>query len=633
MKKKLFCLLIAVLVVSCVCAPCLAANTSFFDSLDEESFTRDFSAFGGASSIAVVENGELVFSHTAGALDVASGAAANEDSVFMLGRISGLFVWISVMQLYESGELALDVNIEEYLPANYLSLTYPVTMDDLMTNSAGFEDYLRYDEFVHADSDEEFTRKHNLYDIVGQVQPAQLFEPGSVRTSSFYETSLAAVIVEQVSGMSYVDYVNANILEPLGMEFTSVASYAMDKPHLRDNMATSYYFAMNGYTVLTQPRMYSTLYPSYGAYSTALDMARLAIAITGRSEVLFSDAETYDRMQEIVYSIGDDVFQSARGLLVLPGASTVYGVDADFAYGKGEFSFSADGTQAMIVLSNEGASYTCAIANLAHTKLYGEKVLPEVPDSSSDLPLTIEFIGEYMAVDEICFGAKSFAECMRGTSTIVLMQSNPTVRRSLYMYSNHYDINRAIVAISHFDEILQVAPNRFSAKTTGTSDELYVVVEDGVVTKVFFDNREYVPMPWYRSVDISNASIVVSYLLLAFCIGAVAFVVVFAIKNRLALLPTLGTSKLIVPLVMVLTALILNNAIFLIFTYGVAYSQYTIHFILNYILAFAAVGIVVTMLILWRKSELFTYQKVGYSATIGVTLFTVLYTVLWNLYS
>ena len=60
-----------------------------------------------------------------------------------------------------------------------------------------------------------------LDEYVRQYMPARVFPPGEVMAYSNYGTALAGYIVEQVSGMSFPEYVEKNIYQPLGMKHST----------------------------------------------------------------------------------------------------------------------------------------------------------------------------------------------------------------------------------------------------------------------------------------------------------------------------------------------------------------------------------------------------------------------------
>ena len=56
-----------------------------------------------------------------------------------------------------------------------------------------------------------------------RYQPARVNPPGAQTAYSNYATALAGLIVENVSGVPFIDYIRQEILEPLGMEHSSFA--------------------------------------------------------------------------------------------------------------------------------------------------------------------------------------------------------------------------------------------------------------------------------------------------------------------------------------------------------------------------------------------------------------------------
>lgn len=118
-KAVCFALLLALIILAV--SPALAkTNAQALYTHDEEAFEYiemvdhiGDSAFMSAASASIVlfYNGEPVHSAFYGTGDA--------DTVYRLGDISSLFVWVSVMQLKERGMLELDRDIRDYLPNNF----------------------------------------------------------------------------------------------------------------------------------------------------------------------------------------------------------------------------------------------------------------------------------------------------------------------------------------------------------------------------------------------------------------------------------------------------------------------------------------------------------------------------------
>ncbi len=138
-------------------------------------------------------------------------------TLFRIGSVSKLFVWTAVMQLYEDGKLNLDADIRDYItdftiPDNYEE---PINIKNLMTHTPGFEDY--YFELFSTDS----LPPPSLGEELSEHMPARVRPPGVHSSYSNHGTAMAAYIVEKISGLSWDEYVEKNILFPLGMDKTS----------------------------------------------------------------------------------------------------------------------------------------------------------------------------------------------------------------------------------------------------------------------------------------------------------------------------------------------------------------------------------------------------------------------------
>ncbi len=169
------------------------------------------------ASIAVVANGRLLFARGYGFADMKSRRpVVAERTLFRAGSVSKLFTWTAVMQLVQQGKLDLDRDINDYLdfkvPEPY---GRPITLRDLMTHSAGFEDRVT-DLFVNKKSQMFPLRQYLTRHLPPLIQP-----PGKVVAYSNYGATLAGYIVQRVSGEPYDDYIMRHILQPLGMDHST----------------------------------------------------------------------------------------------------------------------------------------------------------------------------------------------------------------------------------------------------------------------------------------------------------------------------------------------------------------------------------------------------------------------------
>jgi CubicO group peptidase (beta-lactamase class C family) len=186
----------------------------FFDGFVPVELQRDDIA---GAVVLVVKNGSVFFAKGYGYSDMKSKKPVTVDAtLFRPGSISKTFTWTAVMQLVEQGKIDLNRDVNDYLdfkvPATFGK---PITMKHLMTHTPGFEETLK-DLFVAHASD-----MQPLRDYMTTHLPAQIFPPGTTPAYSNYGAALAGVIVQRVSGMPFDDYVEQNILKPLGMEHST----------------------------------------------------------------------------------------------------------------------------------------------------------------------------------------------------------------------------------------------------------------------------------------------------------------------------------------------------------------------------------------------------------------------------
>ena len=170
--------------------------------------------------IGVVHDQEVVWSKAYGHADVERDTPMQSDSIFRIASHSKLFTSIAILQLRDAGKLRLDDPITDHLPWFDMQNPYPeaepVRIWNLLTHSAGLpreSDHPSWTEF-------EFPTGEDLRETVSQQQAA--YPAATVWKYSNLGLSLAGAIVETVSGREYEEYVETEIMAPLGMTSSSV---------------------------------------------------------------------------------------------------------------------------------------------------------------------------------------------------------------------------------------------------------------------------------------------------------------------------------------------------------------------------------------------------------------------------
>jgi len=225
------------------------------------------------ATVAVVKDGKLFFAKGYGYADLENKTPVESNAtLFKIGSLTKLFTWTAVMQLVEEGKIDLHADVNTYLPANLkIPATYPqpVTMENLMTHTAGFEEVSISSMTVYDPKDIQ-----PLGTALAQTAPARVWPPGQVWSYSNWGAGLAGYIVQEVSGIPFNQYVKEKIFTPLGMNNTTIEQ-PVPSP-LVENVSKTY--AYNNGT-FTQTKDYFIGVPPGGAiHSTAGDMAKFMIA-------------------------------------------------------------------------------------------------------------------------------------------------------------------------------------------------------------------------------------------------------------------------------------------------------------------------------------------------------------------
>jgi len=251
------------------------------------------------ATVAVVYDGNVTLAKGYGFADLECGTPVDgNQTLFRIASISKLFAWTALMQLAEEGKINLDADVNTYLTGFKIPDTYPgspVTVRDLMTHTPGFEDLDRH-QIVNSVDDIIPLAAYCKENI-----PARIHPPGEVISYSNYGATLAAVIVEDVSGKPYEQYMQEEILTPLGMTRTSIAQPL--PPALAPALAKSY-ASLGTMTVPVQDDII-VVAPVGAMTATARDMGTFMIAHlqNGRlGNVTIMKPETAQMMHATAYS-------------------------------------------------------------------------------------------------------------------------------------------------------------------------------------------------------------------------------------------------------------------------------------------------------------------------------------------
>ncbi len=422
MKKILSAILSAVTAFSVLFTPVSAAENTTPSGIEFADIGTEIEAFAkeneenyASFATAVFSGDEVLYSKHFGYIDRENQIAADENSVYEWGSISKMFVWVSVMQLYEQGKLDLNADIQTYLPEGFLTkLKYdePITMLNLMNHNAGWQETssaLEVADEADIISLEEALRK---------TEPAQVFKPGEITAYSNWGAALAGYIVERVSGMDYAEYLHKNVLEPLGMEQTSVSADYRDNEWVRNQREKMKAYLIMNYSEigmvmdenLGTAMSYILLYPAGSVIGTLADMTKFAQAFVSDDCPLFEKQETLDLMLSVSDFYGDsDIPKNCHGLWVTEYAVSTMGHGGNTNAGSANLVFDTESKTGVVVLTNQQSE---AILNYGIPELIFGSFENNPIYTNAKITERTDIIGDYVESRGFFDGVTKISSCL-----------------------------------------------------------------------------------------------------------------------------------------------------------------------------------------------------------------------------
>lgn len=180
---------------------------------------KDFDQLPGIS-VAIVEDQEILWTAGIGDSNKEDGVKMQPSTLCSICSISKLFTAVAIMKLYDEGKLRLDDKVADLLPTYNLRQKFdqsgPVTVRSLLTHSSGLPREADYPYWTGPDFP--FPTKEQINEKLGGQET--LYPASTYFQYSNLGLTLLGQIVEAVSGSSYDDYVQQNILAPLGLQDT-----------------------------------------------------------------------------------------------------------------------------------------------------------------------------------------------------------------------------------------------------------------------------------------------------------------------------------------------------------------------------------------------------------------------------
>ncbi|MFM9908084.1 MAG: serine hydrolase domain-containing protein [Chitinophagaceae bacterium] len=248
-------------------------------------------------SIAVIKNYKIEWAKGYGWADVSENRKVTTKTRFQAASISKSLNSLGLLKLVEQGKINPEADINTYLktwkfPYDSLSKNKKISVYNLLSHTAGltihgFPGYERTDLLP------------TIQQVLDGQKPANTeavrsaFEPGKKFEYSGGGTTISQLIITSVTGRKYSEYMQKEVLTPLGMMNSSYNQPPTDTT----NLATGYY--ETGNPVKGKYHVYPEQ-AAAGLWTTPTDLAKYIIecqlAYEGKSKKVLSPAMMKKRM-------------------------------------------------------------------------------------------------------------------------------------------------------------------------------------------------------------------------------------------------------------------------------------------------------------------------------------------------
>jgi len=169
-------------------------------------------------AVGVSEGGYIILERAYGMADLEHDVPNGPETVFEPGSVSKQFTAAATILLALDGKLALDDDVRKYIP-ELPEYEAPITVRHLLNHTSGLRDW---GSVAGIEGWPRTTRVHthtHMLDIASR-QNSLNYQPGDYYSYTNTGYNLQAVLVERVSGMSFAEFSQQRIFEPLGMTKT-----------------------------------------------------------------------------------------------------------------------------------------------------------------------------------------------------------------------------------------------------------------------------------------------------------------------------------------------------------------------------------------------------------------------------
>jgi len=293
---------------------------------------------------AVVRGNDTLLLKGFGKADVEWNVPLPADAMFEIGSITKQFTAVALLQLRDEGKLSLDDDITKWLP-DFDTRGNKVTLRRLLDHTSGIKGLTEMPEFGLLSINSRFPRD-SAYALIKRY-PFE-FKTGEAQIYNNSAFWLLGLVVEKASGMTYEEYVEKKLFEPLGMKRSMYCNSSENVERRAHG-----YGVQNGVIRRAPTNVHTWPFSAGSLCSTAGDLVTWLKALHGGkvlSPLSYAELIAPAKLNDGTltrYGMGIGVGKDIRGLNFIGHGGSIAGFNA-------HATWYPDAQAAIVVLMNSG---------------------------------------------------------------------------------------------------------------------------------------------------------------------------------------------------------------------------------------------------------------------------------------
>ena len=318
-------------------------------------------------SVAIIKDGEVVFAEGFGERTLGEGDAVDAETIFAIGSSSKAFTSAAVAMLVDEGDVRWGDRVNEHLPWFRMHDAYPtdeLRIHDMLSHTSGLPrgDLLWYGSGVE---------RKKIVEALPELEPVSSF-----RSQFGYQNIMylaAGLMIEEITGDTWDDFITARFFEPLGMDDSSTSITALSD---QDNIASPH-AKLEGEMQAVPWRNIDNAAPAGSINSNVTDMAKWVALLLNEGRL----GEGED-VEQLITKGSIDVMWSPMSIATPVGPGGALRAESHFLlYGLGWFlqdyrgervvqhGGNIDGMSALVAMMPEHELGVVVLTNLNGTPL------------------------------------------------------------------------------------------------------------------------------------------------------------------------------------------------------------------------------------------------------------------------